>query len=414
MDERMIEAAQTGDSNLLYELIANDPYVLERIDDVPFLHTPVHVAACAGHIEFMMEMIKLKPSLARKLNQVGFSPMHLAPQNDRTQAVLRLLRFDEGLVRVKGREDLTPLHNVVQTGNVDLLIKLLKVCPEAIEDVTVRDETVFHLAVKNDMFEAFQVMAGWLTRSCHESADRWQEELLSWADIDGNTVLHIAAIRNRPLVVEVLLEHMWPDQINAKNLEGLTLLDIQSQYPWIERQADKIVDMLSKAGGGLSGSSSNLPNTSPSIYIKLLKRKMPWYKKWATKASQGKKGMPYEMRNTFLVVAVLVITTIYEASLNPPKTFDDSPSMKYQVSLSQDQPLNSHIFLHKTDINTAPTPSPSAMDVSKKGDDYMFWFHNTLTFWVAVYLTALLLPSHSFSLRSPNTFLLWGILHEFI
>ncbi|MFQ6624763.1 hypothetical protein Gotur_003900, partial [Gossypium turneri] len=231
----------------------------------------------------MMETIKLKPTFARKLNQGGFSPMHLADlQNDRTQAVLRLLRFDEGL-------DLTPLHNVVQTGNVDLLIKLLKVCPEAIEDVTVRDETVFHLAVKNDMFEAFQVMAGWLTRSCHESADRWQEELLSWADIDGNTV------------VEVLLEHMWPDQINAKNLEGLTLLDIQSQYPWIERQADKIVDMLSKAGGGLSGSSSNLPNTSPSIYIKLLKRKMPWYKKWATKASQGKKGMPYEMRNTFLV-----------------------------------------------------------------------------------------------------------------
>ncbi|MBA0869917.1 hypothetical protein Goshw_005199, partial [Gossypium schwendimanii] len=67
----------------------------------------------------MMEIIKLKPS------------------------------FDKGLVRVKGREDLTPLHHVVQTGNVDLLINLLKVCPEAIEEVTVRDETVFHLAVKN-------------------------------------------------------------------------------------------------------------------------------------------------------------------------------------------------------------------------------------------------------------------------
>ncbi|MBA0635995.1 hypothetical protein Godav_022168, partial [Gossypium davidsonii] len=69
MDERMIEAAQTGDINLLYELILNDPYVLERIDDVPFFQTPLHVAASAGHIEFMMEMIKLKPTFARKLNQ---------------------------------------------------------------------------------------------------------------------------------------------------------------------------------------------------------------------------------------------------------------------------------------------------------------------------------------------------------
>ncbi|MBA0780754.1 hypothetical protein Gotri_004816 [Gossypium trilobum] len=173
------------------------------------------------------------------------------------------------------------------------------------------------------MFEAFQVLVGWLIRSRHESAERWEKELLSWVDIDGNTVLHIAAIKNRPQVVEVLLGHLRRDQINAKNLEGLTALDIQSQYPWKERQADRIIGRL-------------------------------------------KNGISYEMRNTFLVVIVLLITTTYEPSLNPPKMPDDSPSMKYQVSLSQDQPLNSHTFLHKTDINTAPIPSPSAIDVSKK------------------------------------------------
>ncbi|XP_017647988.2 ankyrin repeat-containing protein BDA1-like [Gossypium arboreum] len=232
MDERMIGAAQTGDINILYELILNDPYVLQRIDDVPFFHTPLHVAASAGHFDFMMEMINLKPSFARKLNQAGFSPMHLALQNQKTQAVLRLLRFDEGLLRVKRREGFTPLHHVVQNGNVDFLIKFLEVCPEAIEDVTVRDETVFHLAVKNNRFEAFQVLVGWLIRSRHKAANRWEKELLSWADIDGNTVLHVAAIRNRPQVVKVLLEHLCGDHINAKNAKGLTALDIQSQYPY--------------------------------------------------------------------------------------------------------------------------------------------------------------------------------------
>ncbi|PPD67483.1 hypothetical protein GOBAR_DD35640 [Gossypium barbadense] len=400
MDQRIIEATQTGDINLLYELIANDPYVLQRIDDVPFFHTPLHVAASAGNIEFMMEIIKLKPSFARKLNQGGFSPLHLALQNDKIQALHRLLRFDKGLVRVKGREDLTPLHHVVQTGNVDLLIKLLKVCPEAIEDVTVRVETVFHLAVKNDMFEAFQVMVGWLTRSSHESADRWEEELLSWADIDGNTVLHIAAIRNRPQMVEVLLEHMRRYQINAKNLEGLTALDIQSQYPWNERQADRIIGMLSKAGG-LSGSL--LPNNSiSSTDIKSLKSKMSRFEKILKKAGRTK-GMSHETRNTFLVVTVLIITSTYEACLNPPKMPDDSPcpSLKYQVSLSQDQPLNSHTFLHKTDRNTAPMPSPSAMDVSEKVDlvveSSTFWFFNSCTFCLAMLLITFLLLPHPFS-----------------
>ncbi|KAG4127558.1 hypothetical protein ERO13_D10G222166v2 [Gossypium hirsutum] len=413
MDGRMIEAAQTGDINLLYELILNDPYVLQRIDDVPFFHTPLHVAASAGHIEFIMEMINLKPSFARKLNQAGFSPLHLALQNNRTQGVLQLLKFDNGLVRVKGREGFTPLHHVIQTGDVNLLIKFLEVCPEAIKDVTVRNETVFHLAVKSDMSEAFQVLVGWLVRSCHESAQHWENELLSWADIDGNTVLHIAAIRNRPRVVKVLLGHLRRDQINAKNLEGLTALDIQSQYPWNERQADRIIDMLRKAGG-LSASSPSLPSTSTSVYIKSLKDKTSWHQKWATRAGRGMKRMPHEMRNTFLVVTVLIITTTFEASLNPPNKPDNSSSMKYQVSLSQDQPpLNYHTFWHKTDFNTAPIPSPSAMDVSKKDDgtsEYsLFWYYNTLTFWAALFLTAILLPSHLFSSLILLIFLSFGM-----
>ncbi|MBA0629613.1 hypothetical protein Godav_024141 [Gossypium davidsonii] len=51
-----------GHINVLYELTQNDQY-----DHVPFLDTPLHVAAFAGHFEFMMEM-NLKSSFARKLN----------------------------------------------------------------------------------------------------------------------------------------------------------------------------------------------------------------------------------------------------------------------------------------------------------------------------------------------------------
>ncbi|MBA0880575.1 hypothetical protein Goshw_016769 [Gossypium schwendimanii] len=357
----MRNAAQEGDINVLYELIQNDQYVLERIDHVPFLDTPLHVAASAGHIEilsYMVEMMNLKPSLARKLNQAGFSPMHLALQNHKTQAVLRLLRFDEGLVRVEGREGLTPLHHVVQNGNVDFLIKFLEVCPEAIEDVTVRDET---------------------------------KELLSWADSDGNIVLHAAAIRNRPQTKS--MPKIW---------RGLTALDIQSQYPRNEMQADRIVDMLSKAGG-LSGSASSLPNTAiSSFHIKSLKEKVSVFQKIATIASRGKKGIPYEMRNTFLVVTVLIITATYTATLSPPKKPD-------RILTSSNYQLKYHTSLDSK--STAPEPSPTTdeqdlinlVDVST-----MFWLYNTLTFWAATVLTAYLLPSRSICLFILITLSLFG------
>ncbi|TYG51592.1 hypothetical protein ES288_D10G270600v1 [Gossypium darwinii] len=97
-------------------------------------------------------------------------------------------------IRVKGKGGLTPLHHVIRTGDADLLFKFFEVCPKGIEDVP-----VFHISVK-DKFEAFQVLVRWLIRSRHEAAQRWEKEPISWADMEGKTVLHVAAIRNRPRV----------------------------------------------------------------------------------------------------------------------------------------------------------------------------------------------------------------------
>ena len=84
-----------------------------------------------------MEMIGLKLSFARKLNQNGFSPIHIALQNGHINLVRRLLQFDGDLVRVKGRERLTPLHYVVDSGeHLDLLEEFLLVCPNSVTDVT--------------------------------------------------------------------------------------------------------------------------------------------------------------------------------------------------------------------------------------------------------------------------------------
>ncbi|XVF75403.1 hypothetical protein PTKIN_Ptkin13bG0185500 [Pterospermum kingtungense] len=79
------EAAQSGNIDALYQLFRYDPYLLERIDEVPFIDTPLHTAAAAGQTDFAVEMLNLKPSFATKLNPDGFSPMHLALQNHQNQ-----------------------------------------------------------------------------------------------------------------------------------------------------------------------------------------------------------------------------------------------------------------------------------------------------------------------------------------
>ena len=117
MDERLRHVAKQGSIDAL---IQEDANVLDIIDNISFVETPLHMAVFEGHTWFATEIVKLKPSFARKLNQDGFSPMHLALQKlhelennpdllrNQSQLVDRLLNVDSNIVRVLRRERVTP------------------------------------------------------------------------------------------------------------------------------------------------------------------------------------------------------------------------------------------------------------------------------------------------------------------
>ena len=191
MEQRLETTAKAGDIDCLYLLLKEDAYLLERIDQVPYINTPLHVAASTDNVYFALEIMRLKPSFARKLNPDGYSPIHLALQHGQTQMVLRLLDFDRDLVRVQGREGKTPLHFAAEYDMIDLLAEFLSVCPESIQDWTIRKETALHIAVKHNKLEVLQVLVGWLQLVEKDN------QILNWTDDEGNSVLHIASSRSQ-------------------------------------------------------------------------------------------------------------------------------------------------------------------------------------------------------------------------
>ncbi|PPR92169.1 hypothetical protein GOBAR_AA28494 [Gossypium barbadense] len=148
MDERLRTAAGTGNVSDLYSLIQRDGNVLRHFDEVEFVETPLHIAAEEGCIRFAMEMMSLKPSFARKLNQQGLTPLHLAVTKGHTSMVLRFLEIDKDLVRVKGKNGKTPLHIITEVGNHNgLLERFLEICPQSIRDVTIENRNALHIAI---------------------------------------------------------------------------------------------------------------------------------------------------------------------------------------------------------------------------------------------------------------------------
>ncbi|GAU50401.1 hypothetical protein TSUD_409450 [Trifolium subterraneum] len=224
IDEKMKAASTEGDVNLLYKLIEEDPYVLEYIDLIPFVQTPLHIDASIGHLQFGTEIMRLKPSFAWKLNQQGFSPIHLAMQNNQKNMVFRFVDINKELVRIKGREGLTPLHVASQNGEIDLLANFLLVCPNSIQDVTMRSETASHIAVKNNQYEALHVMVSWLKTTRQRAATEMEKLILDCKDENGNNILHISAQNNDLKVLRLLLKTKI--NLKAENLENSTALDI--------------------------------------------------------------------------------------------------------------------------------------------------------------------------------------------
>ncbi|BFG31263.1 hypothetical protein CerSpe_175370 [Prunus speciosa] len=310
-DQRLMKAALEGDIDGFYALIQEDSCILERIDQVPFVHTPLHVAASAGHTHFALEMIRLKPQFARKQNKEGFSALHLALKHGKTQTVLSVLCAYRDIVRVKGREGRTLLHCVAEIGNLDLLAEFLAACPESIIDLTNQKETALHIAAKNDKAGALEVLLGWIQ---HVDMD----EVLQWTDVEGNTVLHIATARNQFQVVRLLIKRV---DLNAKNLEGLTALDMSLQGPVYNTE---MINLLFR--NGALGASS-LPKVSS--LADSLRKEMSWTEKWILCSYLSKYCMSNENRNALLVVAVLIATATFQAVLSPPagiqKGYSETP-----------------------------------------------------------------------------------------
>ncbi|KAG5032755.1 hypothetical protein AAZX31_06G225400 [Glycine max] len=347
-------AAEGNNIDGLYQEIQQDPRVLESIDSIPFVKTPLHVAATLGHFEFATEIMTLKPSLAQKLNPEGFTPIHLALQRNHDEMVLRLVEMNKDLVRVKGREGFTPLHLASQENKTELLDKFLKACPDSIEDVTARSETALHIAVKHGHHETLQVLLRWLMRNSRKDSQKFIRTMLDWKDQKGNTVLHVAALYDHIEAVSLLLTMV---DLDAKNLEGKTASDIAS--------SDHMKSILIKDPGFIE-SLPLLRNKFRNFFLRF------------------RRYMSEEERNAYLVVAALIATATYQAALSPPGGLYPS-----NVGTNNN---TSHVVASTDSINDKSSIPKDGNSIMSATEFNLFSIANTCSFMASTFAIVLLLP----------------------
>ncbi|CAL5358672.1 unnamed protein product [Camellia sinensis] len=277
--KRLQEAAIKGNTQLLHEILAHNPLILDRlIAGCDFDETPLHAAALHGHIDFTTQLLDLNSELAEVLDSTRSSPLHLASAKGHIDIVKVLVQAAPNMCTAPNRDGLNPLHLAAMNGKVEVMRELLQTSPRA-ATATVdqgHGETILHLCVKYHQMEALDLLV-------HTLKDEIQG-FINATDDYGNTVLHLAVTNKHIQTVQHLLTIDKID-VNAKNINGYTALDILAQSRRGVQDWD-IQNSLKQAG--------------------------------ALKAADNQGEWLAKKRDALMVVASLLATIAFQAGVSPP------------------------------------------------------------------------------------------------
>ncbi|KAK6162696.1 hypothetical protein DH2020_002537 [Rehmannia glutinosa] len=324
MDQRMFSAACSGDVNALHQLLQENPFILSDYTLINSNNNPLTIATKANHLNFVREILRLKPQLATELNQDGIRPLDIASAYGYVEIVRDILATTgPEICRLGGKNGKTAIHYAAVNGRIEIIDLLMSVCSECVKDVTSFGETALHLAVKHFKFEALRNMLQWV-----EKVD--MVEVVNWGDKDGNTVLHYAVLNKQLENIELLVD--WNNtsqnkfELNAANEKGLTPLDIADILT--ESSNDiHLREVLHRAGAYTSSefhiiSQNPKPQTTKNRFPS--KKPQNWLDIVRHFEFQWQRDSPGEARETLLLVAALIATVTFEAGINPPSYLFES------------------------------------------------------------------------------------------
>ena len=163
-----------------------------------------------------------------KADDFGRTPLHYAAYFDSLEVVNLFLNDTISLIAYKlDKQGMSALHISAKKGHCDVMSAILQNFPFTCELLDNKGRTALHHAVESGSTNAVKILL---------SSSAFQDLINEQENDEGNTAMHLAAIKRRYKVL-ILLAGDRRVAKSATNKEGKTTADIiqfDKQPPWFE------------------------------------------------------------------------------------------------------------------------------------------------------------------------------------
>ncbi|KAJ0103035.1 hypothetical protein Patl1_04340 [Pistacia atlantica] len=165
-------------------------------------NTPLHNAVRNHNRKLAFMLTNKDPEPIQYLNKANQSPLSIAIDAqvthiaaiDNSKMVRHLANEDDSLVYQGDRDGLTPIHLAAKNGQIVVLKMLIEFYPDVFELLENKKRNILHVAAENGQADIVKYIL----------ALPEMEDLINSPDADGNTPLHLAAIKFRNYVIYIL------------------------------------------------------------------------------------------------------------------------------------------------------------------------------------------------------------------
>ncbi|XP_007031756.2 PREDICTED: ankyrin-1 [Theobroma cacao] len=227
----------------------------ERIEEIPSVYKweitnrAVHAAARGGNLKILKELLSDYTDVLAYRDKRGSTVLHAAAGRGQVEVVKNLVSSFDIIDSVDDQGN-TALHIAAYRGQAAVVEALILASPSLIPVRNKTGETFLHLAVSGFQTPAFRRVDRQidLMKQIVDAKSFNMEDIINAKNNDGRTALHMAIIGNVHTDLVELLMSAQSINVNIRDANGMTPLDLLRQRPR-SASSDILIRHLISAGG---------------------------------------------------------------------------------------------------------------------------------------------------------------------